>query len=340
MRLARPIVLALVILVGLGFSLRALQSPGADMATAANAFLSGLSPELRAQATFAIDEDERLNFHFIPRERKGVSLKQLDEAGKARAHALLKTGLGQRGYLAATTIIDLENVLRAMEMRDIRDPELYFVSIFGTPGGDAPWGWRFEGHHLSLNFTIAEGRPVAWAPSFFGANPAEVRVGEIMKGARPLADVEDLARTLVTALDADQQKVAIFTTEAPRDIVTGAEHTVRPLEAVGIAMRDLRPNQREMLQRVIDAYLDRMAPPLASARRQALASSEMDDVRFGWAGVVDPGGPHYYRIQGATFLIEYDNVQNNNNHIHSIWRDFDGDFGRDLLREHYAEYAH
>lgn len=339
MSLARPIVFAVLTLTGLGLTVRALPQASSDMASAASAFLNGLPPELRARATFAVDDDERMNFHFIPRERKGVSLKELDDAGKARAHALLKTGLGQRGYLAATTIIELEHVLRAMEMRDMRDPELYFVSIFGTPGSSAPWGWRFEGHHLSLNFTIAEGHAVAWAPSFFGANPATVREGP-MQGARPLADVEDLARALVTALDADQQKVAIFTTEAPRDIVTGANPQADPLEAVGLAARDLRPNQREMLQRVIDAYLDRMAPPLASARRQALSASGIDDVRFGWAGVVEPGGPHYYRIQGSTFLIEYDNVQNNNNHIHSIWRDFAGDFGRDLLREHYVEYMH
>lgn len=338
MALARPIVLATLVLAGLGLTLRALPQASSDMATAANAFLDGLSPELRSQATFAVDDAERLNFHFIPRDRKGVSLKSLDAAGKARAHALVRTGLSQRGYLAAQTIIELENVLRAMEMRDIRDPELYFISVFGTPGGATPWGWRFEGHHLSLNFTVAEGKTVAWAPSFFGANPATVREGP-MQGTRPLADVEDLARALVTALDADQRKVAIFAAEAPRDIVTGANQEVSPLEPVGIAARDLRPNQREMLVRVIDAYLDRMAAPLASARRQSLLPS-LDDARFGWAGVVEPGGPHYYRIQGATFLIEYDNVQNDNNHIHSVWRDFAGDFGRDLLREHRAEFAH
>lgn len=339
MRLARPLVLAALVLAGLGLSLRAVQSPGAEMAAAANAFLKGLTPEQRALATFAVDDAERMNFHFIPRDRKGVSLKMLDAAGRERAHALVRTGLSQRGYLAATTIIDLENVLRAMEMRDMRDPELYFVSIFGTPGGAAPWGWRFEGHHLSLNFTVAGGRPVAWAPAFFGANPAEVRTGDLMKGARPLADVEDLARALVTALDDAQRKVAIFAADAPRDIVTAANQQVSPLEPVGIAARELRANQREMLTRVIDAYLDRMAPGIASARRQALMPS-MDEVRFGWAGVTERGGPHYYRIQGPTFLIEYDNVQNGNNHIHSVWRDFAGDFGRDLLREHYAEYAH
>lgn len=338
MALARPVVLATLVLAGLGLTLQALPQAPSDMATAANAFLNGLPPDLRAQASFAVDDAERLNFHFIPRERKGVPLKALDAAGRERAHALVRTGLSQRGYLAVQTIIDLENVLRAMEMRDSRDPEMYFLSVFGTPGGAAPWGWRFEGHHLSLNFTVADGKAVAWAPSFFGANPATVRQGP-MQGTRPLADVEDLARAFVTALDTDQRKVAIFTAQAPRDIVTGANQEVTPLDAVGIAVRDLRPDQRAMLVRVIDAYLDRMAPPLASARRQALLPS-LDDVRFGWAGVVEPGGPHYYRIQGATFLIEYDNVQNNNNHIHSVWRDFAGDFGRDLLREHRAECAH
>lgn len=338
MRSTRLVVLVVLIAAGLGLSLRALPDASTDMANAARAFLDGLPPELRAKATFALHDEERLNFHFIPRERQGVSLKELDQAGRERAHALLRTGLSQRGYLAATTIIELENVLRALEMRDIRDPGLYYVSIFGTPGSSA-WGWRFEGHHLSLNFTVADGRAVAWAPAFFGANPAVVRDGP-MQGTRALADVEDLARALVLALDGDQRRTALFSTEAPRDIITGAERQVRPLEPVGIAMRDLRPNQREMLVRLIDAYLDRMAPALASARRQALTSAGLDDVRFGWAGVVEVGGPHYYRVQGPTFLIEYDNVQNNNNHIHSIWRDFHGDFGRDLLSEHYAEYPH
>jgi hypothetical protein len=339
MSLARPVVLLVLVLAGFGFTVRALPQASSDMATAASDFLAGLSPELRARALFAMDDAERVNFHFIPRDRKGASLKEMTEADKARAHALLKTGLGQRGYLAATTIIDLENVLRAMEMRDIRDPELYFVSVFGTPGGTAPWGWRFEGHHLSLNFTIVDGQAVAWAPAFFGANPATVREGP-MKGTRPLADVEDLARALITGLDDAQRKVAIFTGTAPSDIVTGAEPEVKPLEAVGIAARDLRPNQREMLQRLINAYLERMAEPIQAPRRQALMQAGMDEVRFGWAGVTEPGGPHYYRIQGPTFLIEYDNVQNNNNHIHSVWRDFNGDFGRDLLREHRAEYVH
>jgi hypothetical protein len=161
-----------------------------------------------------------------------------------------------------------------------------------------------------------------------------------MAGTRPLADVEDLARALITALDASQRKAAIFTATAPTDILTAATPQVTMLEQAGIAVGDLRPNQREMLQKVIDAYLDRMAPPLAAARRQALAGAGMDGVRFAWAGVTEPGGPHYYRVQGATFLIEYDNTQNNNNHIHSVWRDFAGDFGRDLLREHYRDVAH
>lgn len=339
MSLARPVILVVIVLAGLGLTLRALPQPSSDMATAASAFLAGLSPELRAKAVFQMDDAERVNFHFVPRARKGVSLKELNDASKARVHALLKTGLGQRGYLAATTIIDLENVLRAMEMRDMRDPELYFVSVFGTPGGNAPWGWRFEGHHLSLNFTIAEGRTVAWAPAFFGANPALVREGP-MKGTRPLADVEDIARSLISGLDAEQRKVAIFTNTAPRDIVTAAEPQVKALDPVGIAVRDLRPNQREMLQRLINAYLERMADPIATPRRQALMKAGLDHVRFAWAGVIEPGGPHYYRIQGTTFLIEYDNVQNDSNHIHSVWRDFDGDFGRDLLREHRAEFAH
>jgi hypothetical protein len=312
----------------------------AEMRRAAADFLASLTAEQRAQATFAFNDEERLNWHFIPRERRGLPFKEMTEAQRERARALLRAGVGQRGVVKVDAIISLETVLRELGGNPaVRDPELYFFSVFGTPSDSEPWGWRTEGHHLSVNFTIAGSSVAATSPAFFGANPAEIRTGA-RQGFRALAAEEDLARALVTSLDATQRATAVIATEAPRDIVTGNAVEVDPLNPVGIAVGSLRPDQRTMLLRVVDEYLARMADEIAAARRARLEQSDFDRVTFAWAGSIEKGQPHYYRIQGPTFLIEYDNVQNDANHIHSVWRDFDGDFGRDLLREHRSAVPH
>jgi hypothetical protein len=221
----------------------------------------------------------------------------------------------------------------------VRDPDLYYLSIFGTPSTASPWGWRTEGHHLSLNFTIANGTTVATAPAFFGANPALVRSGT-RQGLRALAAEEDLARELVASLRPEQRGVAVVATEAPRDIVTGNAVEVDALSPAGISVTALDDAQTALLLRIIDEYLARMADELADERRARLAVTDFSAVTFAWAGSIEQGEPHYYRIQGPTFLIEYDNTQNDANHIHSVWRDFAGDFGRDLLREHYRGAPH
>jgi hypothetical protein len=216
----------------------------------------------------------------------------------------------------------------------VRDPDLYFFSVFGTPASDSPWGWRMEGHHLSLNFTIVSGTMVAATPAFFGANPAAVRSGS-RQGLRALGAEEDLARELIRALDAEQRAIAIIDAEAPRDIVTGNSNAVDPLSPAGIPATRLDARQSGMLLRLIDEYLARMADDLAAARRAGLEQTDFARVTFAWAGSIERDQPHYYRVQGPTFLVEYDNTQNDANHVHSVWRDFDGDFGRDLLRDHY-----
>lgn len=327
-------------LVVLAFRSSVVERSPAAMARAAQAFLDGLSAEQRAQARFEFGADERLNWHFIPRERRGLPLKQMTQPQRERARALLQAGLSQRGYLKANTIMELELVLREMGGNPtMRDPELYFVSIFGTPSDTEPWGWRVEGHHLSLNFTIARGTFTATSPSFLGANPARVPSGS-RQGLRALGPEEDLARELVTALNPTQRAEAIIATEAPRDIITGNAASVDPLSPVGIAVTRLDDRQKAMLVRLLDEYLGRMADDLAAERRARLERTDFDRVTFAWAGSIEPRQPHYYRIQGPTFLIEYDNTQNNANHIHSVWRDFNGDFGRDLLREHYRSGVH
>jgi hypothetical protein len=312
----------------------------ADMLQAADAFLASLRPEQRSRALFEFEDAERLNWHFVPRARRGLPLKEMSAAQQELARGILRAGLSRRGYLTASTIIDLELVLREMGGNPtVRDPELYYFSIFGTPSHAMPWGFRAEGHHLSLNFTLVRDTLIATAPAFFGANPAEVRSGS-RRGLRALAAEEDVGRELVLSLDERQLAVALIAASAPSDIVTGNAASVTPLSPVGIRVTALRTEQAAILVRLLEVYLGRMAEPLAAQRRAALERTDFAAVAFAWAGSTRPGEPHYYRIQGPSFLVEYDNTQNNANHIHTVWRDFDGDFGRDVLREHYRTAAH
>jgi hypothetical protein len=347
--MVRSIIAALVIVtVGILLPSSLSSSPpsaaASAMEDAANAFLKGLNAEQKSKATFDFNDDQRFEFRFTPRARTGLPLKEMTDAQRNSAHALLKTGLSMRGYTSATTIIDLEDVLRAIEPPRtgpnaiVRDPELYFVSIFGTPG-KSPWAWKFEGHHISLNFTLIDSSPVVFAPSFFGSNPAIVRDGP-KKGTRALRDEEEVARELLGTFDHTQRSNVIFDTTAPRDMISGENRESSPLSPGGLAASEMTPTQRRLLEKLIDVYLGRVTPELAKARLDALQKAGLDNVTFGWAGTTDVGGPHYYRVQGPTFLIEYDNTQNEANHIHSVWRDFNRDFGRDLLREHYAAFAH
>jgi hypothetical protein len=321
------------------------RSPAA-MATAATAFLNGLTPELRQQATFPFAGDERTHWHFIPTEtfpRKGLLIRSMNQPQRKLAHELLKAGLSQRGYLTATQIMDLERAQRAQSDRGgaglERDPEKYFFSIFGTPSTHDTWGWRVEGHHISLNFTIVNGTLVAGSPSFFGSNPAEVREGP-KKGLRILGAEEDAARALLQSLDESQRAKAIIETTAPRDMLTMANVDIKPLSPVGITADALNGSQRDLLMKLVDVYTGYMAPDIAADRTARLKKAGVEKIGFAWAGETERGKKHYYRVQGPTFLIEYDNTQNEGNHIHSVWRDFEGDFGRDLLREHLKSTPH
>lgn len=319
----------------------------AQMAHTATAFLTSLAPAQRTQATFAFDSDERTHWHFIPSEmfpRKGLTIEEMSEPQRRAAHDLLKSGLSQRGYLTATGIMELETVLDAIEsaqrqsgsatgtaMR--RDPERYYFSVFGAPSTTGTWGWRVEGHHVSLQFTVVKGTMVAATPTFFGSNPAEVRDGP-KKGLRMLGAEEDAARALVTSLHATQRMRAVLAADAPNDIQTMNKNDIAPLTPTGLTADGLTAKQRELLMALIDVYAGFMAPDLAAARLATLKKAGVEKIAFAWLGPIERGQKHYYRVQGPTFLIEYDNTQNNGNHVHSVWRDFEGDFGRDLLREH------
>lgn len=303
------------------------------MVTTTNAFLSSLTPEQLELATFEFNNKERLNWHFIPRERLGLPIKQMEPFQRELSSAMLVSGLSQTGFIKATTIMSLEQVLFELENeREMRDEELYFFSVFGNPSEKDPWGWRFEGHHLSLNFTIENGKISATTPAFFGANPAEVKTGRL-KGLRPLGQEEDIARQLYNALDENQKITATIADEAPRDIVMNPDRNER-LKDEGILLSDLNDSQRRIFGRLVREYTNNLPPGDALAAGREIRESS-DQIYFSWAGSGNPGEGHYYRIQGSTFVIEYDNIQNTANHIHSVWRKLGGDFGVDLLAQHY-----
>ena len=322
-------------------SLRA--HPAADeMAGAAKKFLATLNADQKAKATFEFKADERFDWAFIPKERKGLTLKEMSADQRQLALGLLVTGMSKHGYEKATNIMSLETVLAEMEgpqRRFPRESDLYHVFIFGQPEAKGTWAWRFEGHHLSASFTIINGEFFGSTPSFMGSNPAELRQGP-RKGLRVLAGEEDRARELVKSLNADQRKTAIFDATAPKEIFTEARRKVQPLEAVGIAGAKLDRKQRALLMKLIEEYVQRVRPELAAQDLKKINRAGVDKILFACAGGVEKGEGHYYRVQGPTFLLEYDNTQNNNNHIHAVWRDFENDFGEDLLRKHYEQHPH
>ena len=305
------------------------------MTETAKRFLSSLTPDQTSKATFKFEEDERMNWHFIPKERKGLPLKDMTAMQKHLATALLSAGLSQTGFIKATTIMSLEDVLRIMEKDSgvRRNPEGYFFSIFGEPSETGVWGYRVEGHHLATNFTLKGGKVVG-GPNFYGANPAEVREGP-RKGLRVLAAEEDLGRTLVAALTPEQKKVAVISAEAPKDILTMADRKASIQgQPNGLQASKLNSKQRAMLQDLVEEYANNLPEQIATDRMERFKKAG-NNLYFVWAGGENRGDPHYYRVSGPDFLIEYDNTQNGANHIHSVWRDLTGDFGADLLKEHY-----
>ena len=331
-------VACLVVLLGTIALSQQPADPASAMSAAALRFLDSLNDEQEAAVRFPFDGEDRFDWHFIPRERKGVSLKMMTGSQRAAALDLVRTGLSEEGFTKAEIIRQLEQILYEQEGRDIRDPDLYFFMIFGEPGDGAAWGWRYEGHHISQNWTIVDGA-VAAAPQFFGSNPAEVRGGP-RQGLRVLGSEEDQARALLGSLDDAQRKAALVSDEAPSDILTRAQPRVTLLEDFGVAHKDLDADQQAALWSIVEEYAAAQPGPVAHARLAEVRDAGLDGIRFVWMGGEARGEPHYYRIQGPTFLIEYDNTQGNANHVHSVWRDYAGDFGRDLLAEHYRRYDH
>jgi hypothetical protein len=332
------LVVGLTLLAGLGAKRVATRNVS-HMSDAASRFLSSLSAAQRTQATFAFDAAERLRFHFIPPEsfeRHGLPIKDMASAQRDLAHALLRTGLSQRGYMTATQIMEAEGILQMLEGgrgQFSRDNTLYFVSVFGTPSTTGTWGWRFEGHHLSLQYTIVEGRITVSSPTFLAANPAEVPDGP-RRGMRALARQEDAGRAMLSALDPAQREVAIQKDISPRDVIARIALDIDPFLSVGVRARDMTPAQREVLMEIVRAYTDVMADEIAALRMTKVQQAGIDNLTFAWAGGTKRGELSYFRVQGPTFLIEFSNTMNDPNHVHSGWREFGAEFGRDVLAEH------
>jgi hypothetical protein len=321
-------------------------SSASVMSDAAKAFLNSLTDEQRAKASFPIQDQELFFWHFVPdnnlvqsngRGRKGLTLREMTPPQKHLAQALLSSGLSQRGYIKATSIMSLEDILRILEKDDgeRRNPEKYYFSVFGTPGEKGAWAYRVEGHHLSLHFTVVDGK-VASTPLFLGTNPAEVREGP-RKGLRVLAREDDLGRAVLMSLTPEQRKTAVVAAEAYKDILTAASRKAA-LEGQpsGLSAAKMNAKQRQALQTLLEEYSNNVPDQVAQARLEQIKKAGTN-LNFAWAGVAELGGPHYYRVQAPTFLIEYDNTQNGANHVHSVWRDLTGnDWGEDLLKAHYA----
>lgn len=314
----------------------------ADETDHANKFLNSLNQEQLSKTQFTFDNGSKYDWHYLPASmypRDGIALNQLNGEQKKMLFELLHSSLSETGYAKTQQIINLEDILAEIEGDKVmRDPEKYYTAFYGNPAKDSLWSWSFQGHHISLNFTVLNGE-TSIAPRFFGANPAIVKEGS-RKGERTLAKEDDLGLELINSCSQEQKQKAVFLHNAFNDIVTTNSADVGPLKTVGIKLNELNDSQQTILLHLIDEYLATMPDDLAAKRMEKLKKEETAEIRFGWAGATKPGEGHYYRIQGKTFLIEFDNTQNNANHIHSVWRDFDGDFGRDLIREHYQSSEH
>jgi hypothetical protein len=327
---------------------------GSQMTEAVQAFLNALSPEQRKQATYTFASDERQTWYFTPHERNGLALKQMQPAQRQAALSVLKTALSESGYEKATSIMDLDNVLRVIENRPpndtYRDPENYYLTIFGDCQSTDPWGWRFEGHHVSMNFSSLTGRVVGLTPLFFGSNPGVVRGPAVAKlaqnGKQIMREETELAFALLKTLTEEQRKQAVLSAKAYPDILTGNSRRASLDRMDGLPITAMNADQRKLFLNLLQVYLNRYRVTLAKQQFERVEKSGLDGLRFAWAGdftdrsqEAEPsaGGGWYYRIHGPTLLIEYDNTQNNANHVHTVIRDLTNDFGEDLLKAHYEQ---
>jgi hypothetical protein len=340
MKLGR-LLLAMTLVVafaGVAYVAQHTEPTGTKMAAAAARWLESLSPDQRAKAAFEFDDTERLNWHFIPLQdrakkstRKGLPLEAMSAEQKQAALDLLKAGTSARGNQQANTIMSLELILRELEKGGaiVRHPEWYFFAVFGKPSKTGKWGWRVEGHHLAINFTMEDGRVIGSTPVLFGANPANV-MGGPRKGLRTLPEADDLAKELFSALEPSQKKIALQEDQFPE--IAGRTSGPKIGGPKGLPASQMNDKQRDQLLRLLQAYTNRMPADVAEQEMAQLREAGIDNVHFAFAGGLEQGQRHSYRVQGPTFVVEFLNVQDDSarnpaNHIHSAWRHIKGDFG-------------
>lgn len=305
--------------------------PGTNMASAASALLKSLTDEQKGLVSFDFNDEERVNWHFIPRERKGLGLWDLDGKALTSAEAFVSTGLTVAGYETSLKVRSLEEVLYLLEggeehtRRMRRHPHKYYISIFGDPSGDAAWGWRFEGHHLSLNYTVKGGEILSSTPEFFGANPGLIDAGP-GRSLRVLGRREDLARSILKSASDEQQAKIWISQEAPRDIRGAGAAQAEVSDPAGVSAGDMTPEQQKLMKELVGEYLTAMPASVVRRRVKEIEEAGVENVYFAWWGGSELNEPHHYIVQGPTFIIEYNNTQNQANHVHSIWRDLRGDF--------------
>ncbi|MEX0794115.1 MAG: DUF3500 domain-containing protein [Pirellulaceae bacterium] len=328
--------IALTAMGSFGYTYFTLVTTGERMTEAAGSLLASLDDEQKKAALLPYDSDKRVDWHFIPKDqRKGAQIKHMTEAQREKTHQLLQVALSQVGYDKTTKIITLETLLKHLQTQGpIRDPLRYYVTLFGEPKADSRWGLSFEGHHLSLNFVVEGEKVISSSPHALCTNPAELKddyLEDFPKGMRVLADEETLAYDLVNSLSDKQRKKAIFAAESLAEIRAPGEPHPPTEEPVGIAASDLNEKQAETLRKLIDVYINNVPQDVANERRSALKDAGFEKIHFGWAGGLKEGVPHYYRVQGPSFVIELVNSQpdqagNLANHVHCVWRDMRGDF--------------
>ncbi|MBL6615884.1 MAG: DUF3500 domain-containing protein [Reyranella sp.] len=307
------------------------------IADQASRFLASLDDGQRRKVSIAFDAPNRLDWHYIPRSRAGLTLGEMTPVQAEAARSLFATVLNEQGLSLLDGVRLVEGVLREQQ-GSFRDPDRYYVSIFGTPGR-FPWGWRFEGHHLSLNVALPAAANIAVTPFFVGAHPATVREGP-HKGFRLLGASEDLAREIMTGLSESQQRIALIANRSFGDIVASPQREQDLGQPRGLQLGAMDGAARQRVEALMDRFLGTLAPDLVTAQKRRVMEQGVDQFRFAWAGSLQRGEGYYFRVHGPVTLIEYDNTQNSANHIHSVWRDLAADFGNDPLGDHYRRQLH
>lgn len=331
----------LICIYFLGWVWTIAQSPFESLPLATE-LLNSLTASQKEVVSFALEDPAKTRWHYLPHSsflREGLPLSDMTPSQIEQSYALLDAYLSESGYNQMQQIIDLENYLAIVENNPAkRDPTKYYLAFYGTPHRDSIWAWSFEGHHISLNFTISPDE-IAFAPTFWGSNPGVLLDGP-EKGKIVLKNDHNWGLKLVNSLSTQQLEQALVSSQTYGEILTTNRAAVQFIENNGIKNSQLKPSQKKQLKKIVYHHLDRMEKAVSQRAVKLLENEDWKSITFSWAGKMKKLTPHYYRIQGKSFLIEYDNSQNNANHIHTVWREFEGDFGKDLIRKHYLKGEH